>query len=181
MHTKEENDQYLHDLFEKYYENIRRAIYRVLYTYTRSGRDAEDLTQDVFCIAADNIEELHNHPTPDKWLYKTATFRCNNYLKVYFARQERLFGSLELHGQLDQNIEDLEAMMVLESKLSEKDFKLLSDYCIKRRPAEEISREQGITLASLRNKISAIRNKIPKIFIFLMIFLLASTYKNGAC
>ena len=181
MYTRESNEEFLTQLFEQHYNAVYRLISNRLYASVDSSRDTEDLVQEVFIKAAEKIIDLRDHPKPRAWLYRTAKHCCQNYAKSYYTHQKKLRESAERRGKPDTGFDECETLDYLRSKLSEEDYALLRDYCLERLPKDELSRKYGVSKRTLANKVSIIRNKLSKFFIFLVIFVLVSTYKNGAC
>jgi RNA polymerase sigma-70 factor (ECF subfamily) len=77
--------------FEQLVELFQEAIFRMVYCRTRSSMDAEDLTQDVFIKAFENLHKLKDLERFRTWLFRIAVNRVHD-----FHRKGRLlafFGS----------------------------------------------------------------------------------------
>lgn len=57
----------------------REDIYRMVYYRTRCQMDAEDLTQEIFLKAFDNLTSLKDTATFRSWLYRIAVNRVHDY------------------------------------------------------------------------------------------------------
>jgi RNA polymerase sigma-70 factor (ECF subfamily) len=57
----------------------RDDIYRMVYYRTRSQMDAEDLTQEIFLKAFNNLTSLKDTATFRSWLYRIAVNRVRDY------------------------------------------------------------------------------------------------------
>ncbi len=60
-------------------QTYREDIYRMVYYRTRCQMDAEDLTQEIFLKAFNNLTKLKDTATFRSWLYRIAVNRVNDY------------------------------------------------------------------------------------------------------
>lgn len=95
-------------------DTYHAALYRYAYRLTGSAADAEDLTQQVFLIAAQKLEQVRNARSIGAWLY--AVLR-NSYL-----REERRL-SLERTVNLPIDLEELPEQ-VLEDEIDREQLQL---------------------------------------------------------
>jgi RNA polymerase sigma-70 factor, ECF subfamily len=60
-------------------QTYQEDIYRMVYYRTRCQMDAEDLTQEIFLKAFNNLTKLKDTATFRSWLYRIAVNRVNDY------------------------------------------------------------------------------------------------------
>jgi RNA polymerase sigma-70 factor (ECF subfamily) len=71
--------------FQQLIDHFQHDIYRMVFFRTRSRMDAEDLTQDVFIKAYQNISSLREADRFRSWLYRIAVNRVRD-----FHRQQKV-------------------------------------------------------------------------------------------
>jgi RNA polymerase sigma-70 factor (ECF subfamily) len=71
-----------------------QAIYRYAYRLTGRAADAEDLTQQVFLSAQENLGQLHSIDSARSWLY---VILRNSFLKTCRKRRPRPVGDLQIN------------------------------------------------------------------------------------
>lgn len=78
LHLVKQNDSASqHELFEAYY----RRTYAVVYSILRNRESAEDITQDAFIKAFQNLHQLRDRDKFGPWLAVIASNLARNYLK----------------------------------------------------------------------------------------------------
>ena len=78
-----------HDAFESLIQSHQHMIHSLAYRMTGSVADAEDLAQETFIQAHQQLENFRGDAKFSSWLYRIAVNRCLNWKK----REQR-------HGQL---------------------------------------------------------------------------------
>ena len=59
-------------IFAEVYKRYFGDVYKFVYRRIRNKEIAEDITQDVFCAAWNDIDKFLKHPEPKGWLIVTA-------------------------------------------------------------------------------------------------------------
>lgn len=77
------------EAFEALVRRYQQMIHAVTFRMTGSASDAEDLTQETFIAAYDQLAGFKGEARFSSWLYRIATNRCLNWLKRR-ERQARL-------------------------------------------------------------------------------------------
>jgi RNA polymerase sigma factor (sigma-70 family) len=67
------------EAFEQLVYEYREDIFRMVYFRTQSKMDAEDLTQEIFMKAFNNISRLKEHSLFKAWLYRIAVNRVRDH------------------------------------------------------------------------------------------------------
>jgi RNA polymerase sigma-70 factor, ECF subfamily len=101
---------------EDFIREHQRMIYSLCYRMTGSIADAEDLTQETFIAAHQQIESFRGQSQISSWLYRIGINRCLNWQKKQ-ERQRKLHEEwgerreLETGGKVDARVQ--EALMQL--------------------------------------------------------------------
>lgn len=162
--------QLLEKLYTENYTIVYRLILHTLRSYIDIDSDADDLTQEVFIVAAKQIATLQSHPNPTGWLIATARNQCRNYVRALTRRNEMLSDAPELHASSVDIFAERDIQLSLQQLLRPEDYALLIAYCIKGRPVDEICREFGLSPTALRVRIHRIRKSLSTYFILLVTF-----------
>src|SRR5438105_2080051 len=78
-----------HEAFETLVKEYQRMIYSVCYRMTGSMADAEDLAQETFIAAFQNLKSFRAESLFSSWLYRIAMNQCLNWRKGT-ARRDNL-------------------------------------------------------------------------------------------
>lgn len=106
--------------FHRLVDQFQPEIYRMIFYRTRSGMDAEDLTQDVMLKAYKNIGRLKSSEVFRSWLYRIAV----NRLKDYYRRKrfKSLFGFVSVDEEGFHETAEMAVRPEVEGGISKKDF-----------------------------------------------------------
>lgn len=152
------------------YEDVYQKYYTVVYTYLLHRNhyrthEAEELAQEVFCLAYINWEEVRNHPNIPGYLVKTAAFKGKKYAArkrwMTFDDIETLGSALQ-DGKEDDAFTRIELYLYLEKVISREELCWLLDYYIYGYTAAEISQRLGITESCFKVRIARLKEKIRK-------------------
>ena len=88
MARSREGDQ---QAFEALVLRYQKMIFALTYRMTGSAADAEDLTQESFIAAFQQLDSFRGESKFSSWLYRIATNRCLNW-RQRDARRERAYG-----------------------------------------------------------------------------------------
>lgn len=89
MSTRKEEKFFIR-LCEQYHKKILKYLY-----YTVGNiEDAKDLTQEVFTLVYDRIEEVSTHENPAGFIYQTAKFLAANFKRRQTAKSQYDYNSI---------------------------------------------------------------------------------------
>lgn len=159
----------------KHYKTLLQLAQYRLRTLTGSTSEAEDVVQDVFLLAAE--KDIYRLDDPLRWLMKTTSYMCLK--RMDRAIREREKGQRLIRDKLDNSTdrsanavdreesetEARELLMAVEQVLPPEDWKIMQAYCLEGVPIEEISKQMGIPINTLRVRIFRIRKKLDKYFL----------------
>lgn len=77
-----------HEAFESLVRRYQRMIYALTYRMSGSAADAEDLTQDVFIRAHQELAGFRAEAKFSSWLYRIAINQCLNWRKRVARREQ---------------------------------------------------------------------------------------------
>lgn len=101
---------------EHFIREHQRMIYSLCYRMTGSITDAEDLTQEIFITAHQQLHTFHGRSQPSSWLYRIGINRCLNWQKSQQRRRilhEEWAESREVEGSPINSAHVQEALMQL--------------------------------------------------------------------
>ncbi|MBC8229288.1 sigma-70 family RNA polymerase sigma factor [bacterium] len=147
----------------------QQQIYRLIYRIIGNAADAQDIAQEVFIKAYQNLETLKDPRCFQAWLMKIARNSCYNWIR---QRQDNLFSldqeMIEYHTMQfppapDEVIikEELyERVMSAISELPEKDKKVIELFYLEEKSYQEIQQQLGISKSVLGWRLSNARAKL---------------------
>ncbi len=103
------------DALRAFIESNKRLVYSLVFRLVPNAADHEDLCQDVFISAYQNLKDFRRESKVSTWLAKITWFRCINHLK---KKKPELFedGSPEETTLDDLAGEFMDPSMVVEQK-----------------------------------------------------------------
>lgn len=164
-------DKFFVTLCERYHSKILKYLYYSI----GNIEDAKDLTQEVFVIAYNRIEELQNHENIGGFIYQTAKFLAANFkrkalkknLKETSINMEIGNKESDLYERLimiyDSEIDESKYVNNVLSMLSKEKQQLYKLYYIQNKSYKEISKILNVNEASLRMRYMRLRREIKKI------------------
>lgn len=84
------NEEALEEIMQKYGEEIKRLVY----TYTKSWAQADDVTQDVFVSIYMKFHTFKQQSLLKTWIYKITINKCKDYKKSWYQRHIQLTNTL---------------------------------------------------------------------------------------
>lgn len=106
-----QNDpQYTGEVFAAFYERNYKMVYRLCFTYLKSGAEAEDCAEDVFVKVLTGNFTFHDEIHEKKWLTVTAINLCKDRLKHWWRKQVKPIDEAseipdETAAQMDETLE----------------------------------------------------------------------------
>lgn len=159
-----EQDRFLEALFGGYYYD--------LLSYARvclgSSDLAEDMVQDTFHEATNQVDRLLEHPYPSRWLMKTLKFKICNYTRIQKRHRKylvecldlRVFPSEESVEQLVLMKEEQPLFQRLRKVLEEEEISFLVDATLKNYSHSQLAEKYGLTVWASAKRLSRIRGKL---------------------
>ena len=149
-------------IFAEVYKRYFGDVYKFVYRRIRNKEIAEDITQDVFCAAWNDIDKFLKHPEPKGWLIVTAKNKLRElYRKLAHEAPETLkeipepaaeeadYGEIEL---------DLTAFRII----SREEWKLIKDYYLVGIKITELAEKYETTPNNMRVKLCRLKAKLRK-------------------
>lgn len=99
----------------------KTMVYKICYSFTTNPQDAEELVQDVFVKAIQNIHSFKGKSKFHTWLYKIAVNECINFtrkskIKLFFGLKDdhqHQYSDYE-HNEVNHKEESHENKLILE-------------------------------------------------------------------
>ena len=172
------DDRWLENLYKDQYKTVYLLVrHRLPYAPTE---DIHDIVQETFLLAFQ--KHIINHAEPIAWLYVTARNLCKNYIRKYQRQLTKMAVLKSNHlasqpaGVYDSatygETDTVDAMLTLKSELSEADYELVEEICLKGTPIEEVSSRTGLTVNSIRVRMHRIRQKLKTILMVCVILFI---------
>lgn len=157
-------DNLLEDLFCKYYYDLMSYAKMCLGSLDL----AEDMVQDTFHEATNQVDSLLEHPYPDRWLIKTLKFKICNYTRTQSRHRKYLvecldftvFPSGESVEQLVIEKEEQPLFQRLHKVLEEEEVSFLVDATLKNCSHAQLAEKYGLTVWASAKRLSRIRKKL---------------------
>ena len=157
-------DNFLEDLFCKCYHDL------MAYANTCLGNPdlAEDMVQDTFHEATNQVDCLLEHPYPERWLIKTLKFKICNYSRTQSRHRKYLVECLDLTvipsgesvEQLVMEKEEQPLFQRLRKVLEEEEVSFLVDATLKNYSHAKLAEKYGLTVWASAKRLSRIREKL---------------------
>src|SRR5262245_50055655 len=90
-----------HEAFAELVKRYQKMIFALTYRMTGSVLEAEDLTQESFITAFEQLDSFRGESKFSSWLYRIATNRCLNW-RQRDVRRERAFRQWEQERNLTE-------------------------------------------------------------------------------
>lgn len=161
------NNDYFGELADRYSEKIRRYIARVIGNW----QEAEDLVQDVFLKAYENIASFNSKMKFSSWLYRIAHNLAVNFIKKHYRFRQVEFKD-EIKNELLQEDNQLEKISNNENKqmirnallqLKSRDREILELYYFEDKSYLEIVDILEMPINSVGSTIKRAKEKLAKI------------------
>ena len=154
--------------FEKLVNDYRPAIYALVLSYVKNAADAEDLTQEVFIKAYQNLPRLKKTEQFSFWLRQIARNHCKNWLS---RRGERPVSFEEIKAAPSTEMASSPEEMVLKQELRgivwqaidsllEIDRKLLKARYLEDVSLKELQTEYGLSYCAIAGRLKRAKQKV---------------------
>ncbi len=157
------------EAFGQLVTQYQQQIYRLTYRIIGNVADAQDIAQEVFIKAYQNLETLKDPRCFQAWLIRIARNRCYSWIRekqdnLFSLDQEAVeYNSLQFPPAPDEATikEELyKHVMDAISELPEKDRKVIELFYLEEKSYKEIQQELGISKSALGWRLSQARAKL---------------------
>lgn len=161
-------------LFNRMYQENFWKLRRYALIFLNENQ-SEEIVQDTFYEAAQKIELLLEHDSPDGWLMNTLKNKirnCQRQNQKDLLRLVSLDSEIALQVATPENAEDIierdetlaEFSQKITEALSPEDLHLLRRIAFEKASHKEVSSELGITVWGSQKRLERIRDRLSKIF-----------------
>ena len=171
--SPEEND-FLEEMYQKHRDRLLRCAQARL----RSSGQAQDIVQDVFHEAVNQIGTFLRHPNPVGWLMEVLRRKLleherweSKYLKYIVALDEsylQLPGREDIPGEALEERESAEErrekVARIRERLTPEEFHMIWRFAVEGASHLELAKELGITVWTSQKRISRTKRKIQDMF-----------------
>ena len=161
--------------FSKLVSKYQKSVHALAWRKTQDFHIAEDITQETFLKAYQNLSKLKESQSFASWLYVIATNHCKTWLSKKKLQTQSLdnFNSAELEKatysqyvitEKEQTAAESrrEVVMKLLAKLQESDRTVITLYYLGEMTYEEISRFLGVSVSAIKNRLYRARQHLQK-------------------
>lgn len=161
------NLDWLEQLHVAHYPTLLRLAKNRLYHALGNTAEAEDVVQEAFMLALK--KDISQHDAPLGWLLKAVENLCKRRVERTAVRQQKQQILQQEVSVRERQATSPEADFSAEETLAHiadaiapEDWQLLMDYCVTKRPPEEIARELNTSVSALRVRIHRLRTQVKK-------------------
>ncbi len=160
-------EKYFEEIIERYTEKIRRYVARLIGNW----QESEDITQEVFIKAYENIASFNPKMRFSSWVYRIAHNESVNFIKKHYKTQNVEFND-EVKNRFHEDNEALSKIFQNENKslvrgglfsLNETDREILELYYFEEKSYLEIADILEISINSVGPKIKRAKDKLKNI------------------
>ena len=153
--------------YEKLYDRYGPLIRAICYDTTRNLTDAQDLAQDVFMRAYENLGRLREPDFFGKWVVGIARLRCKEWRRRRSQSRGRHVGLEDMGSAIanpsnDGRIEQLQAMI---TKLPKKERLALHTFYLQGQSAENARRITGLSRSGFYRVLDRARKRLEHLLV----------------
>ena len=169
------------EMFSPIVERYQDAVFAIALARLRNFADAEDVAQEVFVEAFENLGKLSNPSSLGAWLRSIAIHRCVDHLRQ--AREsiglDEIAEQVEAAANPQTEVEQQELcdqVMAAIGQLSKKQRETTTLFYVNGYSQQEIARIQEVPIGTIRRRLHDAREKLKEE----MIGLVEDVLKSGA-
>lgn len=151
--------------FKEIYQTYSPKVHRLCLGYTGNVMEAEDLLQEVFIKAWQNLDKFRGDSQISTWIYRIAVNTC-----LYHLRNQKNKKSVDIdkaiikkEEETDDKEQQIQLLYKCISELSEAD-RLIITLLLEEVPYNEIAAVTEISEGNLRVKIHRIKQQLSTIY-----------------
>jgi RNA polymerase sigma factor (sigma-70 family) len=152
-------------LFKEIYKTYSPKVHRLCLGYTGNSMEADDLLQEVFIKAWQNLDKFRGDSQVSTWIYRIAVNTC-----LYHLRSQKNKKSVDIdvsiikkEDEIDDKEQQIQLLYKCISELSESD-RLIITLLLEEVPYNEIATVTEISEGNLRVKIHRIKQQLSTIY-----------------
>lgn len=151
--------------FKEIYKTYSPKVHRLCLGYTGNAMEADDLLQEVFIKAWQNLDKFRGDSQISTWIYRIAVNTC-----LYHLRSQKNKRSVDIdvsiikkEDEVDDKEQQVQLLYKCISELSESD-RLIITLLLEEVPYHEIAAVTEISEGNLRVKIHRIKQQLSTIY-----------------
>jgi len=159
------------NLCEKYHPKILKYLYYAV----GNIEDAKDLTQEVFMVVYNRLEEIAGHENPAAFIYQTAKFKATNFNRKQNTKGCHEYSIVEqvqeaseqnayevMIQEKDEGIDETDYIENVLNTMDEQQKRLYYYRYIEKKNYKEISCLMGLDEVTLRMRCLRLRKQLKK-------------------
>ena len=156
------------EAFEKLVETFQDAVFGAVYAFIRNFHDAEEIAQEVFILAYQELPRLREPKKFPGWLRRITITACNRFLHSHKANYEELSNVIETPTDLPGPDDVVEAKELKEqilkqiNALSEKNRVVTMLYFINGYSHKEISDFLEVSVSTVKSRLHESRKNLQR-------------------
>lgn len=152
--------------FEELLLNCKGAVERTVYYKTPSKADGDDVLQEVYLSAFNNILSLKDPNSFKSWILKIANNKCNDFYRNRAKQLEipidELKTSVACHGLTGITVKEV-VNETLDS-LKDNERKILYLYYIKNKSQADIAAQLDIPIGTVKSRLHTAKQSFKKAY-----------------
>ncbi|WP_234736758.1 RNA polymerase sigma factor [Tellurirhabdus bombi] len=152
--------------FDAFYETYYPKVLKLCLGYTGDYQQAQDLVQETFVKAWENLSRFKGDSQLSTWLYRIAANTCLYHLRTAKSRPTAELTERHAEGIADEKDErenQISTLYKCISQLAETD-RLIIGFVLEDTPYVEIAQIVGISEGNLRVKIHRIKQQLSELY-----------------
>ncbi len=163
--SKQDIHLWLSTLIDTHADEVHRHIVRL----TGFGPHTEDLLQDTLLVCVNKKSEFEAVDNQRAWMFKVATFTCQNFIRKRQKMQQREIGVdyLEDFGRRITGNQDIQAahVMTVLKQMDDADREILVLHDVEGFTHQEIADMTDSKVGTLKSRLSRARRKFRQRFV----------------
>jgi len=150
--------------FEKFYRMHYELVAKYVFRQISDKDAAEDIVQDIFCLAYEKWKEVLPHPYPEGWLLQVAKYKMMEFWRKLEKREVLSLEEEELEPSVnDENYGMAEIEAVAEANLKMEEWNLMKSYYLEDKNVKLLAEQAGVEDSCLRMRIFRVTKKLRTI------------------
>ena len=164
MRCEKEETKKQEEIAKAYMEYSNR-VRRFIQTTIREEKAVEDILQDVFEEAVRKYDAFSIHPNQIGWLYRTARYKMQEYVRKNGYNQHLAISSQDDQEELgghENGYFACEFNQTLKEVLSDEELQRFKQFFVWGYSVEELATREGVTVNNMRVRLTRLKQKILK-------------------
>ena len=148
--------------YAQLYDRYARLVRAVCFDTTRNLNEAQDLAQDVFLRAYENLADLRDAGKFAPWLIGIAKMRCRDWLRQHLKLRKR-YAPLDPEQSADcemSNDGEIEQLRTAITQLPDKERLALHTFYLQEQPVEDACRNLNLSRSGLYRVLDRARRRL---------------------